>query len=328
MATLRAPSPRYRNDDPAPSIQLQEDDLALFWHIYCNRVMDAKSIYTLFPNRSPQGLSRRLNALRKGAQPYLHRLAQAPNRLRIRNGSDPQAYALAPLGAKALKLHRGVDIPADHRWTQKNRELRPGTIQHDLATSRFMARLYRDTLEAGEGVRLIYQPEFESQPKITSRGGLQNTLRTKINNWHGYRGEEGTAPDRIFAITANGKRQYFFLEMDAGTETIVPGERRLKQPSFWRDTSLLRKFVIYASAFENRAHQEAFDIPVFRVLTITTTPSRAEAMHEACAAYLPNIRPGLFLFTDWQSVRENNGSLLSMAVKNMAGRSRMILNEA
>ena len=199
MATLRAPSPRYRTNDPTPSIQLQEDDLALFWHIYCNRVMDAKSIYTLFPNRSAQGLSRRLNMLRKGPQPYLHRLAQAPNRLRIRNGSDPQAYALAPLGAKALKLHRGVDIPADHRWTQKNRELRPGTIQHDLATSRFMARLYRDTLEAGEGVRLIYQPEFESQPKTTSRGGLQNTLRTKINNWHGYRGEEGTAPDRIFA---------------------------------------------------------------------------------------------------------------------------------
>ena len=173
-----------------------------------------------------------------------------------------------------------------------------------------MAQLYRDTLEAGEGVRLIYQPEFETQPKTTSRGGLQNTLRTKINNWHGYRGEEGTAPDRIFAITANGKRQYFFLEMDAGTETIAPSERRIKAPSFWRDTSLLRKFVIYASAFENQAHQEVFDIPVFRVLTITTTPGRAEAMQEACAAHLKNIRPGLFLFTDWQSVREHEGSLM------------------
>lgn len=272
--------------------------------------MDAKSIYTLFPNRSAQGLSRRLNALRKGAQPYLHRLAQAPNRLRIRNGSDPQAYALAPLGAKALRLHRGVDIPADHRWTQKNRELRPGSIQHDLATSRFMAQLYRDTLEAGEGVRLIYQPEFQAQPKTASRGGLQNTLRTKINNWHGYRGEEGTAPDRIFAIAANGKRQYFFLEMDAGTETIVPGERRLKQPSFWRDTSLLRKFVIYASAFENRAHQSAFEIPVFRVLTITTTPGRATAMQDACATYLKNVRPGLFLFGDWPSLPGEPGKLL------------------
>lgn len=325
MATQRAPSPRYRNDDPTPAIQLQPDDLDIFWHVYCNRVMDAKSIYTLFPNRSAQVLSRRLNALRKGKQPFLHRLAQAPNRLRIRNGSEPQAYALAPLGAKALRLHRSVEIPADHRWTQKNRELRPGTIQHDLATSRFLAQLYRDCLEAGEGVRMIYQPEFQVQPKTTSRGGLQNTLRTKINNWHGYRGEEGTAPDRIFAITANGRRQYFFLEMDAGTETIVPGERRLKQPSFWRDTSLLRKFVIYASAFENRAHQSVFDIPVFRVLTITTTPGRAEAMREACSTHLKKVKPGLFLFGDWETMSASSTSLLNTLFVNARGDSVKIV---
>ena len=184
-----------------------------------------------------------------------------------------------------------------------------------------MAQLYRDCLDAGEGVRMIYQPEFQAQPKTTSRGGLQNTLRTKINNWHGYRGEEGTAPDRIFAITANGRRQYFFLEMDAGTETIVPGERRLKQPSFWRDTSLLRKFVIYASAFENRAHQSVFDIPVFRVLTITTTPGRAEAMREACSTHLKKVKPGLFLFGDWETISASSTSLLNTIFVNARGDS-------
>lgn len=82
----------------------------------------------------------------------------------------------------------------------------------------------------------------------------------------------------VFAFVAKSERQYFFLEMDGGTETIVPGDARLREQSFWRGTSLLRRFVIYASAFETRAHVAAFGFPDFRVLTVTTTPARAEAM--------------------------------------------------
>lgn len=325
MTQLRAPSPRYRSDDPEPTIRLQEDDVEILWHVYCNRVIDAQSIYGLFPNRSTQGLSRRLNKLRKGTSPFLQRLAQAPNRLAQRNGSDPQAYALARRGADALRQHRGVEIPPQ-RWTQKNRELRPSTIQHDLAASRFMAQLRRDAA-AMDGVELRYQQEIEGKlsGRVNARGGLKNTLRTRIVRWPGGAGEQGTAPDRIFELVANGRRQYFFLELDAGTETIAPSERRIKAPSFWRDTSLLRKFVIYASAFENQAHKEVFDIPTFRVLTVTTVPGRAKAMQQACATHLKNIRPGLFLFTDWERIREHDGPTLSMPFTNAAGRDKPII---
>ena len=329
MATLRAPSPRYRTDDPSPVVQLQADDIEILWHVYCNRVIDAKSIYMLFPNRSEQVISRRLNRLRKGPQPFLTRLPQAMNRLQLRLGSDPQAYAIATRGAQALRLHRGIELP-EHRWAQKNRELKPSTIQHDLATSKFMARLYRDASFAGGDVRVLYQQEFlpaGQGPMKSKPSGLKNTLRTAITNWHGYRGEQGTAPDRIFAFVANGKRQYFFLEMDEGTETIVPGEARLREPSFWRDTSLLRKFVIYASAFETKAHQLAFGIEVFRVLTVTTNPRRAETMREACRAHLKRIRPGLFLFADWESLNAYRGSTLKFQFEDTADRTYNFLSE-
>jgi len=174
MATLRAPSPRFRTDDPAPVIHLQADDIEILWHVFCNRVIDAKSIYLLFPNRSEQVISRRLNRLRKGPRPYLNRLPQAMNRLQLRQGSDPQVYAIATLGAQALRLHRGVDLP-EHRWAQKNRELRPSTIQHDLATSRFMARLRRDAILAGDSARMLYQQEFDAPPQgstVGKHGGL------------------------------------------------------------------------------------------------------------------------------------------------------------
>lgn len=322
MATLRAPSPRYHTDDPAPVVRLQEDDIDILWHVFCNRVIDAKSIYSLFPHRTAQVISRRLNRLRKGPRPFLNRLPQAMNRIQLRLGSDPQVYAIATLGAQALRLHRGVELP-EHRWAQKNRELKPISIQHDIATSRFMARLRRDAALAGGDARLLYQQEFDTHGKageVTKHGGLKNTLRTDITNWHGYRGEQGTAPDRIFAFSSNGKRQYFFLEMDEGTETIVPNEARLRKPSFWRDTSLLRKFVIYASAFETKAHVTAFDIPVFRVLTITTKPGRAEAMKEACQVHLKHIRPGLFIFADWENLNAHLGSALDFSFRDTADR--------
>lgn len=327
MAEQRAPSPRYRTDDPAPVVHLQEDDIEILWHVFCNRVIDAKSLYALFPNRSEQVISRRLNRLRKGPRPYLNRLPQAMNRLQLRKGSDPQVYAIATLGAQALRLHRGIELP-EHRWAQKNRELKPITIQHDVATSRFMARLRRDAVLAGGDCRLLYQQEFEVKGKATDHakhGGLKNTLRTIITNWHGYRGEQGTAPDRVFAFVANGKRHYFFLEMDEGTETIVPGETRLREPSFWRDTSLLRKFVIYANAYDTRAHEAAFGIPVFRVLTVTTKPGRAEAMREACRVHLKHVRPGLFLFADWESLVSHKASTLLFGFNDTEGREITLL---
>ena len=326
MATLRAPSPRYRTDDPAPVIHLQEDDIEILWHVYCNRVIDAKSLYSLFPNRSEQVISRRLNRLRKGPRPYLNRLPQAMNRLQLRNGSDPQVYAIATLGAQALRFHRGITLP-EHRWAQKNRELKPSTIQHDVATSRFMARLRRDAMLAGGDVKVLYQQEFEAQGGSSSKlGGLKNTLKTAITSWHGYRGEQGTAPDRFFAFTDGVNRQYFFLEIDEGTETIVPGEARLREPSFWRDTSLLRKFVIYASAFETKAHVAAFKIPAFRVLTITTKPGRAKAMQEACRVHLKHVRPGLLLFSDWERLKSHKDSLLTFPYEDSANRGFRLLD--
>jgi hypothetical protein len=248
------------------------------------------------------------------------------NRLQERSGSDPLAYALATHGAQALRLHRGIDLP-EHHWAQKNRELKPGTIHHELATSRFMARLWRDIAAEGGDARVLYQQEFLKPTRangVAQRGGLKNVLRTKITNWHGYREVQGTAPDRIFAIVLGGRRHYFFLEMDEGTETIVPGKARLHDPSFWRDTSLLRKFVIYASAFETKAHQDTFGIPVFRVLTITTKPGRVAAMQEACRAHLGHIAPGLFLFADWDSLRTNDGSLVEFKLKDSADRTTVL----
>jgi len=321
MERRRAPSPRFRDDDEAVPIRLQPDDLEILWHVYCNRVIDSKSIQILFPNRSPQVISRRLNLLRKGAEPYLRRLPQAQNRLFARSGSDPFAYALAHRGAEALRALRGVDIPPQ-RWTQKNRELRPSMIDHSLATSRFLAQMRTALAVEGSGRQLYYQEELDWLPKRHSpSAGLKNTIRTQIVDWYGYSGEEGTAPDAIFAIgrtNADGQRQfaYFFLEVDRGTETIVPGEKRLRSQSFWRSSSVLRKYVVYASIHKNRAHESCLGIPSFRVLTSVPNLERMHTIQVTCRQYLPNVKPGQFLFCGghqslWPVVKGNSFSDIS-----------------
>lgn len=314
MSKQRAASPRFRTDDPTPIIALQPDDLKILWHVYCNRVLDAKSLYSLFPNRSAQVISRRLNLLRKGSDPYLQRLAVPSNRVRLRTGSEPMVYAIANRGAAAIKHHYGLDLRVT-RWRAKNDALKVNTIQHELAISRFMVRAWRDAEQGSEDLKLIYQPELMAKlmPERQQSRGLSNTLRTRIINWPGNPGEQGTAPDQIFGYEAGGRIHYIFLEIDEGTETIVPGKSRLHLPSFWRDTSLLRKFVIYASAFETKAHADAFNIPVFRVLTVTKSADRVASMQAAILQFLPRARAGLFLFTDWQALSNENQNLFSFS---------------
>lgn len=326
MTTAGARYSRYRRSGTPPNVQLTEDDIEILWQVFRNRVLDTRAIFTLLPTRSEQVIRRRLK-LMFDAQ-FLDRLGQANTRLHEKRGSFPEAYALAREGARVLRDRFGADIPIE-RWTQKNRELRSRSIHHMLETSRFMVAMEAATRQVPDARLIHFDQILAEQGRLPSSrpSGQRLTIRTEVR-WHGYREVEGTAPDQIFAVAVGGQRQYLFLEIDRGTETIEPNARKLRSKSFWRDTSLLRKFIIYAQAFAARAHEEQFGIPVFRVLTVTTAPERVGIMREACARHLvegeARAKPGLFLFTDWQSIAAHDGSLLDLPIRNALGREIVI----
>ncbi len=237
-------------------------------------------------------------------------------------------YALDREGARLLRDQHGVIVGGD-RWAQKNCELRGHNIEHALETTRFMVALER-AVRARPELELMYFDEImRHAPRAkTIRVRHDTTIRTRMD-WHGYREEEGTAPDQIFGLRYHNQpegqnRRFLFLEMDRGTETILPGERKLKSRSFFRDTSVMRKFVVYAQAFRNQAHREAFGIPVFQVLTVTTNPGRVLEMQRAYEAHLAvrpfMVKPGLFLFTDFETIARHNGDLLSVPYVNGVGK--------
>ncbi|WP_436644543.1 replication-relaxation family protein [Microbaculum sp. FT89] len=330
MATVRAPSPRFKRPKARPNVQLTEDDLAILWQVYRHRVIDAESIRSLFPNRSEQQLTRRLRAL-YDAQ-FLDRPRQQNSTRRQVAGSSPMVYALDREGARLLRDEHGAIVGSD-RWAQKNRELRGHNIEHALETTRFMVGL-EQAVRRRPALELIHFDEIlHGAPRQrTSARRQDTTIRTRMD-WHGYGEEEGTAPDQIFGLRYLDKpdgqnRRFLFLEIDRGTETILPGERKLKSRSFFRDTSVMRKFVVYAQAFRNEAHKDTFGIPVFQVLTVTTNPARVIEMQRAFEQHLAVrpyvVKPGLFLFTDFETIARHDGDLLSVPYVNGGGKEVLI----
>jgi hypothetical protein len=324
MITTRAPSPRFKRPADQPRLQLTEDDDQILFHVFRHRIINSALIYALFPARSKQKLSRRLQALWQAG--YLDRPVQQMERVHVGDGSAPLIYTLDRFGAERLRDRYGVDT-SPGRWRQKNREIRGRSIQHALSTTRFMVEVEVAARQHGE-VSLLHTDEVFARFKTEQsfQPGARLTLRSKVD-WHGYRGEEGTAPDRLFALERPEGLQVFLLEIDQGTETIEPGEHRVRSRSFFRDTSLLRKFVVYANAFKARTHRQQYGVPSFRVLTVTTNRGRVEQMQATYQKHLSRephgVNPGLFLFTDWQTWQEQAGK--GCVVENGAGRPIALL---
>jgi hypothetical protein len=111
-------------------------------------------------------------------------------------------------------------------------------------------------------------------------------------------------PDAIFGLRFQRKNEkpiqsYVFLEIDRGTMTITPSEQVRDSEAFLYRTTLLRKFLSYAESWRQRLHKLQFNISAARVVTLTTSTARAEAMQRAAHDLV--VKPlrlpaGIFLF--------------------------------
>ncbi|HUS96409.1 MAG TPA: hypothetical protein VMX97_06705, partial [Hyphomicrobiaceae bacterium] len=133
-----------------------------------------------------------------------------------------------------------------------------------------------------------------------------------------------TEPDGYFA-THTAQDDFFFVESDEGTETILPGKHIQQSLQLFSATSLYAKYLVYSAAFRKRAHFKQFGIPSFRVITITSTPRRVEQIIERLGDLLTgeplHIHPGFFLFTDRQTLAsfDNNPFHPEHRHKTLAG---------
>jgi len=325
MNETRSYPRRYRRESPGAkdvplSFRITEDDVTTLLHVYRNRLISSHDIYRLFPDRSPQTLSRRLNKLFRAQY-----LGRPPEQLRLiipGTGSEHIVYGLDKEGARLLRDRLGFNVPLYH-WVQKNNEIGRRNIAHSLAVSRFMVDLELSVRKIGD-IRIIPFDELLEiyAPARTKSNPTPDRWRAPIN-WKGHDGEEGTQPDSIFALEYTSRkgeanRAFFFLEIDEGNETIVPGERQQKSGRFFRSSSILRKMIVYAFSHRDKAHERVFGFrSAPRILTVTTSRVRVETMQKAYQEFIqPNplaIQPGLFLFTSKDDLIKCGGNPISLS---------------
>lgn len=323
----RARSPRFKIPDKLPTVHLTADDGAIIWYTYRRTLIDSHCLYDLFPHRSRQHLSRRLNTLRKAR--FIGRLPQQVEEWRHREGggTTPFVYYLDYRGARWLNQEHGVQIRIDGRRYQHER-LSWKNVPHTLGVTRFMV----DHELAARSYPTIDLIEFDEllarAPKATRQRPQPERFQTEVT-WQGNARKEGIRPDEVFALrnreAARGDRtMYYLLEEDHETETIVPGAEVRSSEAFFRQSSIYRKFLVYTHAYRNHVAREWFGFDrAFRVLFVTGSRTRRENMQEAFQEHFMlspiKAKAGVHLFADKRMMAQYADDILAMPWQNERG---------
>ena len=115
----------------------------------------------------------------------------------------------------------------------------------------------------------------------------------------------------------------FMVEIDRAKETVEPREEIQGNDAFWRSSSILKKFVIYASAFKEPTCQP-FGFKAFRVLMVTTSLRHMKTMQDYEEKYLGSDElyrsPGFTLYTNEEHIADNAGGVLGMTSQRRDGK--------
>lgn len=299
VAGARRSYPRFKREGDAPRIELTSDDTAIIQCIYRHRFVRADDLYRLFPDRTPDRLSRRLTVLYRAG--FIDRPIAQIDRFG-RGGSQALVYGLDTAGARYLKETLGVPIGVAN-WRSRNRSYTRENLDHTLAASRFMIDLELACRSRNDLSLIPFEEILKRAPEETRRSPLPGRWSVPIQ-YYGARGTVYLAPDAIFGLrlkSADGTSRvsYFFLEIDRGTMTIAPAERVRESDAFLHRSTVLRKLVAYAESWQQECHMLHLSTPAPRMLLLTTNAARAEAIREVAWNLVVKERktlPGIFLF--------------------------------
>jgi len=277
---------------------LTADDMEILARVFRYRFIRADDLYRLFPNRSPDRLSRRLTWLYRNQ--YLDRPIAQIDRFRS-GGSQALVYGLDNAGARLLAERLGLSINSGE-WKARNRTYTRENLDHTLSIARFMVDLELACRHSGKVELISFEELLSDAPERTRRRSQPGRWPVPVR-WADASGEVMVAPDAIFGLRSSqdgrAVRTFVFLEIDRGTMTIAPAKRVRESSAFLHRTSILRKLLTYAASYQLQLHREHLGIPIARVLTLTTSAARAEAMREAAFGLVTRplrLPPALFLF--------------------------------
>lgn len=306
MNAKRRSHKRYIRPRQRPQVAPTDDDKQLFLELYRHGVLDSRAVFRLFPHRSTRALNGRLLKLFQAG--YILRLKQMRAVFVEGGGSRHEAYVLDTGAEDWLWNEYRLHVP---KRTKQLTSRSASYLFHEIELAHLVISI-RQSAEKREGLEFLYPHEIYKRwaPEILARDNLPYRLSARVD-WFGYRQIASTRPDAFFMLRypnrPEGKqRRALFLEVDMGTETVNPGDRKVRSLTFWKDTSVLRKLVVYAYAHKTRSHQTEFGVPNFQVLIVTKNPGKVRAIQQAYQerlAGLPyEVSPIRFLFSDFETL--------------------------
>ena len=274
--------PRFTRAPRVTGIELTPRDKRIIHLVHQHRFLRSSQIAALLPDRSQQ-LLRRLQLL------YHHGFLERP-RAQLDyfhcGGSRHIAYGLGNKDAALLQTESRLQSHTV-RWGPKNRSVGRIFLEHALLVSEVMVNIELACREKGT-IKLLIDDQL---PLPTTMTNQRRPFQWRVGV--SAAAKLGVIPDRVFALeyhdrSGNRERAFFFLEADRGT---MPVKRRsLAQTSFYR------KLLAYEATWSQSLHRTLFGFHRFRLLTVTTSPSRLQSIISACAELKSGH--GLFLFAD------------------------------
>jgi hypothetical protein len=178
-----------------------------------------------------------------------------------RDGAERMVTANPDLATQQERLGQiGTDL------TDRNRALKPWTVEHILAVARFRTAL---SPAVRAGIRIERWHREVRQEQKTRRRGWDDPDEDKrfsmTCNWSLGKGNTTLTPDGFLVMrddreNGTGSRAAFFLEADRST---------------MQSTRMAAKYERYIHMREARMHKNHFGVPAFRVLTVCKSRDRA-----------------------------------------------------
>jgi hypothetical protein len=165
-------------------------------------------------------------------------------------------YALGQQGADLIARESGSRPSVD--WSEKNRQMRQGYLEHALMISRFQTALRHASRMLGTVDVECWQGDgsVRTAVQVESPNGLERVP---------------VAPDAYFVLRVSEGEQagriHCFLEADGGTMTVA---------------RFLTKLRGYFALWRSGQAEERFGMKNFLVVTAATSQARAEHLLEAC----------------------------------------------
>lgn len=251
------PLPRYRRGAQPPPLLLQERDMALLEDVWRYRWLTTSQLQILrscderlscrFSSRLP--LTRRLKLLFHNR--YVGRIARP-----LAQGSREPVYVLDVQGAAALSCRFGEVTARPPSQMPKALALDHLLLINQMRVSLVAACAQSsDQREAREGETPAGEAEQkEGRPEKTQLIEMldwQNSERVKFSVTLQERGERSRKvtliPDGFFGLRAGGRRLFFFVEVDLGTEPARTIRDKCRAYfAYWREQGFARDFGVPA----------------------------------------------------------------------------------